>query len=287
MDSKPFKEMMHSLRYWRQASVTLSVPEAVRALPPRPAHALLPCVMLANEEAALGRTYIKAGKQRALSMLRSALQALRTPDGQADAVALYCVFFGAQHGKEIVTRWASQLDNVKKALRKFDTKRHVTYASYPEGTPLVANVDVKAYQAGKVPFMSANVDNLARIARDPTQGDDNLGHLILHEYSHLVLDTNDHAYMKMSKDQEPHNVSPLLALLTPPPLPASCFRLEESDKQRRARGSLQAMQNADSFALATRYLSYSTEHPGFVKEVTERTAEVVPGQLVLIPVPTR
>lgn len=287
MDSKPFKEMMHSLRYWRQASASLSVPEAVRALPPRAAHALLPCVMVANEEAALGRLRIKAGKQRALSMLRSAAQALRTPAGQAHAVALYRVFFGAQHGPEIVTRWASQLDNVNNALRKLDTQRHVTYASHPEGTRLVAHVDVQAYRAEEGPFMHANVDNLARIAQNPSLGDDHLGHLLLHEYSHVVLETHDHAYVGVLEHQGLHDVSPLLALLAPSPLPACGFRPAESDKQRRTRGCLQAMHNADSFALATRYLAYSTEHPGFVEGVTARAALAEPGQPVLIPVPTR
>ncbi|MFM4810557.1 hypothetical protein [Aeromonas hydrophila] len=282
MDSKPFKEMMHSLRYWRQASATLSVPEAVRALPRRAAHALLPCVMVANEEAAL-----KAGKKRALKMLRRAAKALGTESGKANALALYRVFFGAQHGPDdIETRWASQLKKVYEALRKFDSKDHVTYASYPEGTSLVAYVDVQAYQAGERPFMHANVDNLARIAQSPTLGDDHLGHLLLHEYSHVVLQTNDYAYVGVLEHQGLHDVSPLLALLTPSPLPVTRFRPAESDNERCRRGTERAILNADSFALATRYLAYSTEHPGFVEAVTARTVQAVPGQPVLIPVPT-
>lgn len=281
MDSKPFKEMMHSLRYWRQASATLSVPEAVRALPRRAARTLLPCVMVSNEEAALN-----AGKERALQMLRSAAKTLSTKSGEANALALYRVFFGAQHERDTLTRWALQLKRVEKALRKFDSKDHVTYASYPEGTSLVAYVDVQAYQAGERPFMHANVDNLARIAQSPTLGEDHLGHLLLHEYSHVVLQTNDYAYVGVLEHQGLHDVSPLLALLTPSPLPVTRFRPAESDNKRCRRGTEQAILNADSFALATRYLAYSTEQPGFVEVVTARTVQAVPGQPVLIPVPT-
>lgn len=282
MDSKPFKEMMHSLRYWRQASATLSVPEAVRALPRRAARTLLPCVMLSNEEAAL-----KAGKERALKMLRRAAEALRTKSGQANALALYRVFFGAHHGEEIVARWTSQLDRVEEALSEFDSKDHVTYASYPEGTSLVAYVDVQAYQAGERPFMHANVDNLARIAQSPNLGKDHLGHLLLHEYSHVVLQTNDYAYVGVLEHQGLHDVSPLLALLTPSPQPVTRFRPAESDNDRCSGGSKRAMLNADSFALATRYLAYSTKYKGFVENVTARTVQAVAGQPVLIPVPTR
>ena len=81
--------------------------------------------------------------------------------------------------------------------------------------------------------------------------------------SHLRLDTEDMAYIGVAKNEGYHDLNAMLALLEPEKLQTGRGEPEETIKQRRARGSLDAVRNADSFTTATRYLAYTAKNAGF------------------------
>lgn len=87
--------------------------------------------------------------------------------------------------------------------------------------------------------------------KNETLGVDHLTHILIHEMSHLRLNTEDMAYIGVMKHEGHHNLDAMLALLEPAKLPAGKGEREETSLQQRTRGSLDALKNADSFTTAT------------------------------------
>ncbi|MDH0356791.1 hypothetical protein, partial [Morganella sp. GD04133] len=112
-----------------------------------------------------------------------------------------------------------------------------------------------------------------------------LAHILIHEMSHIRLDTEDMAYIGVAKNEGYHDVNAMLALLEPEKLQTGRGEPEETIKQRRARGSLDAVRNADSFTTATRYLAYTAKNADFYRHFAGQKKTFKPGSPSLITSP--
>lgn len=141
---------------------------------------------------------------------------------------------------------------------------------------------LNAFHKKEQKYVNAYADGLKKIKDNESLGRDHLAHIIIHEISHVELDTKDNAYIQVLTDPGHQNIGKLTDLLNPPPLPESRGENKETDKQRRARGSEDALQNADSFATTTRYLAYASRNPQFMKHLMEQKEAATKGASFLV-----
>lgn len=110
--------------------------------------------------------------------------------------------------------------------------------------------------------MNAYVNILGKV-KNETLGTVHLAHIVIHEISHLRLNTKDSAYIGVMKNKGYHELNAMLVLLEPEKLPTRKGEREDTIQQRRTRGSLIALKNADSLTTATRYLAYTAKDGDF------------------------
>ncbi|MBA5809787.1 RHS repeat protein [Morganella morganii] len=222
-----------------------------------------------KSQQAIGRTYIKEAKYLAAEQLSAAEKFLNNTSNNDVALDIYKTFFGQHMGEEKLGIWKTQIKNVSEGINKLDTKRNVRYsplkttASGEKSGTVAAEANMQAFQRGEKIYINSYTDVLEKVKKNETLGVDHLAHILIHEMSHLRLDTEDMAYIGVAKNEGYHDLNAMLALLEPEKLQAGRGEPEETIKQRRARGSLDAVRNADSFTTATRYLAYTAKNAGF------------------------
>ncbi|MEQ5123641.1 RHS repeat protein [Morganella morganii] len=222
-----------------------------------------------KSQQAIGRTYIKEAKYLAAEQLSAAEKFLNNTSNNDVALDIYKTFFGQHMGEEKLGIWKTQIKNVSEGINKLDTKRNVRYsplkttASGEKSGTVAAEADMQAFQRGEKIYINSYTDVLENVKKNETLGVDHLAHILIHEMSHLRLDTEDMAYIGVAKNEGYHDLNAMLALLEPEKLQTGRGEPEETIKQRRARGSLDAVRNADSFTTATRYLAYTAKNAGF------------------------
>ncbi|WP_082804077.1 RHS repeat domain-containing protein [Erwinia sp. ErVv1] len=225
-----------------------------------------------NEEKSqqeVGRTYIKEAKYLAAEQLSVAEKFLNNSSNNEVALDIYKTFFGLHMGEEKLGIWKAQIKNVLQGVNKLDTKRNVQYsplkitASGEKSESVAAEADTQAFQRGEKIYMNTYTDVLGKVKKNETLGIDHLAHILIHEISHLSLNTEDNAYIGVVKNEGYQELNAMLALLEPEKLPTTKGEREETIQQRRTRGSLDALKNADSFTTATRYLAYTAKNANF------------------------
>ncbi|MEZ2634906.1 RHS repeat-associated core domain-containing protein [Morganella morganii] len=222
-----------------------------------------------KSQQAIGRTYIKEAKYLAAEQLSAAEKFLNNTSNNDVALDIYKTFFGQHMGEEKLGIWKTQIKNVSEGINRLDTKRNVRYsplkttASGEKSETVAAEADMQAFQRGEKIYIDSYTDVLEKVKKNETLGVDHLAHILIHEMSHLRLDTEDMAYIGVAKNEGYHDLNAMLALLEPEKLQTGRGEPEETIKQRRARGSLDAVRNADSFTTATRYLAYTAKNAGF------------------------
>lgn len=222
-----------------------------------------------KSQQAIGRTYIKEAKYLAAEQLSAAEKFLNNTSNNDVALDIYKTFFGQHMGEEKLGIWKTQIKNVSEGINRLDTKRNVRYspmkttASGEKSGTVAAEADMQAFQRGEKIYINSYTDVLENVKKNETLGVDHLAHILIHEMSHLRLDTEDMAYIGVAKNEGYHDLNAMLALLEPEKLQTGRGEPEETIKQRRARGSLDAVRNADSFTTATRYLAYTAKNAGF------------------------
>lgn len=222
-----------------------------------------------KSQQAIGRTYIKEAKYLAAEQLSAAEKFLNNASNNDVALDIYKTFFGQHMGEEKLGIWKTQIKNVSEGINKLDTKRNVRYsplkttASGEKSGTVAAEANMQAFQRGEKIYINSYTDVLEKVKKNETLGVDHLAHILIHEMSHLRLDTEDMAYIGVAKNEGYHDLNAMLALLEPEKLQAGRGEPEETIKQRRARGSLDAVRNADSFTTATRYLAYTAKNADF------------------------
>ncbi|HCR3444156.1 TPA: RHS repeat protein [Morganella morganii] len=244
-----------------------------------------------KSQQAPGRTYIKEAKYLAAEQLSAAEKFLNNTSNSDVALDIYKTFFGQHMGEEKLGIWKTQIKNVSEGINKLDTKRNVRYsplkitASGEKSETVAAEADMQAFQRGEKIYINAYTDVLENIKKNKTLGVDHLAHILIHEMSHLRLDTEDIAYIGVMEYQGSHDLNAMLALLEPKKLQTGRGEPEETLKQRRARGSLDAVRNADSFTTATRYLAYTAKNAGFYHDFAGQKKMFKPGSPSLIASP--
>ncbi|WP_283255166.1 RHS repeat domain-containing protein, partial [Enterobacter cloacae] len=224
----------------------------------------------------VGRAYIKEAKYLAAEQLSAAVQFLSNPANNEAALDIYKTFFGQHMGEEKLDMWKAQIKNTLDGINKLDTKRNVRYSSIKITTSgekkesVAAEADTQAFQKGEKVYMYSYTDTLEKVKRNEALGVDHLAHILIHEISHLRLNTEDLAYIGVMKNEGYHELNAMLALLEPKRLPTSKGEHEETIQQRRSRGSLDALKNADSFTTATRYLAYTAKNTKFYRYFSQQ-----------------
>lgn len=244
-----------------------------------------------NEEKSqqeIGRTFIKEAKYLAAEQLSVAEKFLNNPSNNEVALDIYKTFFGLHMGEEKLGIWKAQIKNVLAGVNKLDTKRNIQYdllkitASGEKSESVAAEADTQGFQRGEKIYMNAYTDVLGKVKRNETLSVDHLAHILIHEISHLRLNTEDNAYIGVVKNEGYHDLNAMLALLEPEKLPTSKGEREETIQQRRTRGSLDALKNADSFTTATRYLAYTAKNANFYSYFSEQKKTFKAGATSLI-----
>lgn len=224
-----------------------------------------------KSQQALGRPYIKEAKYLAAEQLSAAEKFLNNASDNDVALDIYKTFFGQHMGEEKLGLWKTQIKSVSEGINKLDTKRNVRYsplkitASGEKSETIAAEANMQAFQRGEKIYIDAYTGVLEKVKKNETLGVDHLAHILIHEMSHLRLDTEDMAYIGVAKNEGYHDLNAMLALLEPEKLQTGRGEPEETLKQRRARGSLDAVRNADSFTTATRYLAYTAKNADFYR----------------------
>lgn len=244
-----------------------------------------------KSQQAIGRTYIKEAKYLAAEQLSAAEKFLNNASNNDVALDIYKTFFGQHMGEEKLGIWKTQIKSVSEGINKLDTKRNVRYsplkitASGETSETVAAEADVTAFQHGEKIYMNAYTHVLEKVKKNETLGVDHLTHILIHEMSHLRLNTEDMAYIGVMKHKGHHNLDAMLALLEPAKLPAGKGEREETSLQQRTRGSLDALKNADSFTTATRYLAYTAKNTDFYHYFAGQKKTFKPGSPSLITSP--
>ncbi|QXO71224.1 RHS repeat protein [Morganella morganii] len=244
-----------------------------------------------KSQQAIGRTYIKEAKYLAAEQLSAAEKFLNNTSNNDVALDIYKTFFGQHMGEEKLGIWKTQIKNVSEGINKLDTKRNVRYsplkttASGEKSGTVAAEANMQAFQRGEKIYINSYTDVLEKVKKNETLGVDHLAHILIHEMSHLRLDTEDMAYIGVAKNEGYHDLNAMLALLDPEKLQAGRGEPEETIKQRRARGSLDAVRNADSFTTATRYLAYTAKSADFYHRFAEQKKTFTHGASSLIKSP--
>lgn len=244
-----------------------------------------------KSQQAIGRAYIKEAKYLAAEQLSVAEKFLSTPSNNDVALDIYKTFFGRHMGEEKLGLWKTQIKNVSEGVNKLDTKRNIRYspmkitASAEASESVAAEADTQAFQHGEKIYMNAYTHVLDKVKKNETLGVDHLAHILIHEVSHLRLDTEDMAYIGVMKHERHHDLNAMLALLEPAKLPTGKGEREETSQQQRTRGSLDALKNADSFTTATRYLAYAARNAGFYHYFSQQKKTFKPGSPSLIASP--
>jgi len=239
----------------------------------------------------IGRTYIKAAKHLAAEQLTVAEKFLNNSSNNEAALDIYKTFFGLHMGKEKLSIWKVQIKNVLEGVNKLDTKRNIQYsplkitASGKKPESVAAEVDTQAFQRGEKIYMNAYTDVMGKVKKNEMLSVDHLAHILIHEISHLRLNTEDKAYIGVIKNEGYHELNAVFALLEPEKLPTSKGEREETIQQRRTRGSLDALKNADSFTTATRYLAYAAKEADFYSYFSRQKKTFKPGAPSLIASP--
>lgn len=262
-----FERVMTTLGHWRKqvvAAATACAPvsgggEARRSVSP---------VEHGPPSVQQGQRIMREGKLHALAALARARQALADPALEELALAIYRVFFGDTHGPEVLPRWQRQLTCTHAALTRFCPVNNTEYVHLGLTSTRVMAVSVQAYQHSDPCFLQVNLDRLAQVATTPMLGIDHVATMLIHEYTHALDRTLDHAYVAVAAQAGVHVLDGVRALLCPQPLPVTRFCPQETDRARRARGQAQALNNADSVAMAYRYLDYSVQSPAFGAQFT-------------------
>ncbi|MDQ0431012.1 insecticidal toxin complex protein TccC [Pantoea agglomerans] len=238
-----------------------------------------------------GRNYIKEAKYLAAEQLSVAEKFLNNSSNNEVALDIYKTFFGLHMGEEKLGIWKTQIKSVLEGVNKLDTKRNIQYsplkitASGETSQSVAAEVDTQAFQRGEKIYMNAYTDILGKVKKNETLGVDHLAHILIHEISHLRLNTEDKAYIGVVKNEGYHELNGMLALLEPDKLPTSKGEREETILQRRTRGSLDALKNADSFTTATRYLAYAAKNANSYSYFSQQKKNFKPGSPALIASP--
>ncbi|HGY2265578.1 RHS repeat-associated core domain-containing protein [Morganella morganii] len=244
-----------------------------------------------KSQQALGRPYIKEAKNLAAEQLSAAEKFLNNASNNDVALDIYKTFFGQHMGEEKLGIWKTQIKNVSEGINKLDTKRNVRYsplkitASGEKSETVAAEANMQAFQRGEKIYIDAYTGVLDKVKKNESLGVDHLAHILIHEMSHIRLDTEDMAYIGVAKNEGYHDVNAMLALLEPEKLQTGRGEPEETIKQQRARGSLDAVRNADSFTTATRYLAYTAKNADFYRHFAGQKKTFKPGSPSLITSP--
>lgn len=244
-----------------------------------------------KSQQALGRPYIKEAKYLAAEQLSAAEKFLNNASDNDVALDIYKTFFGQHMGEEKLGLWKTQIKSVSEGINKLDTKRNVRYsplkitASGEKSETIAAEANMQAFQRGEKIYIDAYTGVLEKVKKNETLGVDHLAHILIHEMSHLRLDTEDMAYIGVAKNEGYHDLNAMLALLEPEKLQTGRGEPEETLKQRRARGSLDAVRNADSFTTATRYLAYTAKNADFYRHFAGQKKTFTHGASSLITSP--
>lgn len=244
-----------------------------------------------KSQQALGRPYIKEAKYLAAEQLSAAEKFLNNASDNDVALDIYKTFFGQHMGEEKLGLWKTQIKSVSEGINKLDTKRNVRYsplkitASGEKSETVAAEANMQAFQRGEKIYIDAYTGVLEKVKKNETLGVDHLAHILIHEMSHLRLDTEDMAYIGVAKNEGYHDLNAMLALLEPEKLQTGRGEPEETLKQRRARGSLDAVRNADSFTTATRYLAYTAKNADFYRHFAGQKKTFTHGASSLITSP--
>ncbi|WP_025153146.1 RHS repeat domain-containing protein [Morganella morganii] len=244
-----------------------------------------------KSQQALGRPYIKEAKYLAAEQLSAAEKFLNNASDNDIALDIYKTFFGQHMGEEKLGLWKTQIKSVSEGINKLDTKRNVRYsplkitASGEKSETVAAEANMQAFQRGEKIYIDAYTGVLEKVKKNETLGVDHLAHILIHEMSHLRLDTEDMAYIGVAKNEGYHDLNAMLALLEPEKLQTGRGEPEETLKQRRARGSLDAVRNADSFTTATRYLAYTAKNADFYRHFAGQKKTFTHGASSLITSP--
>ncbi|HDF2340772.1 TPA: RHS repeat protein [Morganella morganii] len=244
-----------------------------------------------KSQQALGRPYIKEAKYLAAEQLSAAEKFLNNASDNDIALDIYKTFFGQHMGEEKLGLWKTQIKSVSEGINKLDTKRNVRYsplkitASGEKSETIAAEANMQAFQRGEKIYIDAYTGVLEKVKKNETLGVDHLAHILIHEMSHLRLDTEDMAYIGVAKNEGYHDLNAMLALLEPEKLQTGRGEPEETLKQRRARGSLDAVRNADSFTTATRYLAYTAKNADFYRHFAGQKKTFTHGASSLITSP--
>lgn len=209
----------------------------------------------------------KQGKKLAIEQLKAASDFLSDKKNQHSALEVYKIFFGQHHELQALDSWKKRIDETLQGVVKLKTSKHVFYNITKGNTSsTVAELDPKKYQkwreGEKKQYIDVYSEPLIRMSKDPQLGNQHVAHVVTHEISHGVLNTEDHQYVGVLSTPGAHDLTGLINLLTPP-----ATEQERTDKQRRARGAETALENADSFTLATRYLSHLSKNPEFLSQL--------------------
>lgn len=238
-----------------------------------------------------GRTYIKEAKKLALEQLSAAEKFLKNSSNNEMALDIYKTFFGLHMGAEKLDTWKTQIKDVLAGVKKLDTKRNIKYsplkttASGETSGNVAAEADILAFNQEKKIYMNAYTDVLRKVKEDETLGVDHLAHILIHEISHISLGTKDYAYIGVMEHKGNHKLNAMLDLLEPAALPISITGHPETLNQRHARGSEEALKNADSFTTATRYLAYTAKDANFYSYFSQKKETFKPGASSLIKSP--
>lgn len=243
---------------------------------------------LGPDDEKIGRPYIKEAKYLAAEQLSVAEKFLSDSSNNEAALDIYKTFFGQHMGEEKLGIWKEQIKNVLEGVNKLDTKRNIRYsplkitASGEKAESVAAEADPQAFQRDEQVYMNAYTDVLGKVKENETLGVDHLAHILIHEISHLRLNTEDKAYIGVMTNEGYHELNAMLALLEPEKLPTSKGAREETAQQQRTRGSLVALKNADSFTTATRYLAYTAKDANFYSYFSQQKKTFKPGTPSLI-----
>ena len=239
----------------------------------------------------LGRPHIKAAKSLAAEQLSAAEKFLNNASNNDVALDIYKTFFGQHMEAEKLGLWKTQIKNVSEGINKLDARKNVRYSpqkiteSGEKSEAVAAEADITAFQhEGKI-HINAYTHVLDKVKKNESLGVDHLAHILIHEMSHLRLGTDDNAYIGVMQHEGYHDLNAMLALLEPEKRQTGRGEPEETDKQRRARGSQDAVRNADSFTTATCYLAYTAKNADFYRRFAGQKKTFKPGSPSLITSP--
>lgn len=229
----------------------------------------------------IARPLVKRGKALAIEQLTVAENFLSEGRNNALALEIYKVFFGSHQGEEKLIIWQKKIKQVLEGIKALDTKINISYNYECILLPgrkdnVVMEADCNAFNRRDKVFFYVYARNLEAISKRESLGQDHLAHIIIHEFSHLVLDTKDYAYIDVTSNDGNQDLRRMLGLLNPE------SAMNETDRQRRFRGGEEAVQNADSFTTATRYLAYSAKNPAFASEFRNKKNNYTSGAPFLI-----